>query len=46
MDEAIDREVAKLSTCKLWDIVRLSAIVSTESDFMAEVRKEIERRDN
>ena len=45
MDEAIDREVVNLSTCKLRDILRLSEIVKAELGFLAEVRREIERRD-
>ena len=45
MDETIDREVGNLSDRKLWDIVRLSAIVSTDSRFLQDVQREIDRRD-
>ncbi len=45
MGETIDREVCNLSDRKLWDIVRLSAIVSTDRGFLQEVQHEIDRRD-
>lgn len=45
MEARIDRDVSNLSDHKLWDIVRLSAIVNTDPDFLADVRREIERRD-
>ena len=45
MESAIDRDVSNLSDHKLWDIIRLSAIVSTDADFLADVRDEIQRRD-
>jgi hypothetical protein len=44
MHTIIDREVGNLCDRKLWDIVRLSEIVATDSEFLAQVRREIGRR--
>ena len=45
MEDTIDNDVSNLSDRKLWDIIRLSAIVATDAQFLAEVRSEIQRRD-
>lgn len=44
MNQGIDENVSNLCNRKLWDIVRLSAIVSTDPDFLVEVMREIKRR--
>ena len=46
MYDAIDTEVINLCNRKLWDIVRLSAIVDTDPEFLIEVLSEIKRRDS
>ena len=45
-DIQVDQDVTNLCNRKLWDIVRLSAIVSTDADFLVEVMREINRRDS
>lgn len=46
MYDTIDTEVINLCNRKLWDIVRLSAIVDTDTEFLVEVLSEIKRRDS
>lgn len=40
----IDREVSNLCDRKLWDIIRLSNIISTDPEFLLEVHAELARR--
>jgi hypothetical protein len=44
MKNYIDSTIGNLSDCKLWDIVRLSAIVSTDRVFLQQVEQEISHR--
>lgn len=44
MKNCIDTDISNLSDRKLWDIVRLSVIVSTDPVFLKQVEREISRR--